>query len=155
MSVPLISAFERATPLLCFILLGVSLLFPSRDIRTVRDLRREFDALRAENAIIRDDFARTISFLRDYDWSALGAQSTGATLTDAPDGAPSERARVASGCTYTRCRGLDGVRRGNDTWLVGDYSPWGIVSTAYRGGFIADGVSWSFWTLNEGLDDGK
>lgn len=147
MSISLTRRFDRYAPHLCVLVLVLSAIFPGRDLRTVRDLRAEFDAIKAENASLREDFASTLRFIREFDWTSCGGAVPD---VDAPDGASASGPRVADGCAYTRCRGVDGVRRGNDTWLVGDTSPWGVIVSAFRGGFSTDdGSVYSYFSLVE------
>lgn len=146
--------FERFVPLACIAIVGYSVVFPSKDLRTVRDLRSEFDAIRSDYSTLRDEHLATLQFIRDFDWRTVGVDSS--PPADAPQGAPpGEKILTANECAYTRCHGVDGVRRGSDTWLVGERSPWGVISEAFRGGFVADGLVYSFFTLTQGSGNDK
>ena len=130
-------------PYCAVLLVGYSVVHPSRDIREVRALRAEFDTLRSDNAKLRDQFLQTLQFIRNLDITQF-AQVSEADGTGG--GGESTPAAVSvDGGRFMRAHGLDGISVGADWWLVGDCSPWGVIESAYRGGFVADGCRYTFY----------
>lgn len=137
-------------PLICTVLVLYSILFPSRESKTIVSMRRELDSLAAENATYRSNLVASVRYVRDllekYPQAdvAGGVESSPARGFDSRPPAPP----VPSG-TYFVANGRSGFRSSGGYWLVGDDSPWGVVESVYRGGFVADGQRYCF--LDRGL----
>lgn len=151
-------SISALAPYLALLACVWSLVHPSRDIRLVRSLRADVDAVRADNAKLRQDVAGVVQFVRDDLPSLVPRLETATGGGSAPDGAASTPVAVSGG-RYMVSRGVPGFSVGSDWWLVGERSPWGIVENAYRGGFSADGRFYSFVTppstliATEGLNE--
>lgn len=131
-------SISSCAPLLCALLVALSVCFPSRDLRLVRSLSHDVDGLRRECSDLRSNLVATVLYLRsDAFLAALGDAGLPSVPTEAVD--PVNVSDV-EGLSYMCASGRDGLRSASDWWLVGDYTPWGFLESSFRGGFVADGV---------------
>lgn len=142
----LLTRLSKWYPLALCVLVLLSVLFPGRQRRQVDALNARLDSLDAINASLRNDIVQLVGYVRQlYDGDASPA--------DVPDGAFAGDAPLfVSGGRYTRCAGVDGVGLGADTWLIGDQSPWGVIASAYPGGFQTDLGCFTFFELTKKKD---
>lgn len=137
---------KEGAPYAAFVMVAVSMLHPGKAEREASALRAEFEAVKSDNAKLRQDFVSVIEFLRGYDPSLGGGGGS-----DVPaDAGASDIAADCPGGAFMVARGKPGFRVGSDWWVVGDLSPWGLVEQAFRGGFVAEGRRYKFSTGHEG-----
>lgn len=144
----MIKRFAPLFPLICCILVFYSILFPSRDRRMIVSIRADLDRLASENALYRTNLLASVSYVRDLVNSGAlyrgsDGMEEGGGDSAGPRFSPPALPPVPPS-SYFVAQGRAGFRSGSAYWLVGDDSPWGVIDSVYRGGFVADGLRYSF-----------
>lgn len=141
-------------PIFATLAVVASVLFPNKYSREVASLRADLETYHQDNETLRAQFASVLTFIHDYDFKPIVAEclsETGgggvARKRDIP------RPPVSSDFSYMRVGNRDGFRVGKEYWLVGQMSPWGLIESAFQGGFVADGLVYSRYSRRGVHDD--
>lgn len=134
-----LTSFDKVAPVMALCLVGFSIVHPGASLREMRAVVTRCDAIESENASLRSQLVAVVDFLRNTPLlSASPSENDDGTLDAGPSSVQEPAPVSVPGLSYMVVRGVPCLRRGSDYWYPGDLSPWGVVDTVYRGGFIAD-----------------